>query len=570
MLARELFTSALLIGLLRGPLAQAQRRGVMGVLDEDTGAHLHQGGGRAMTKPVPGSRRGLERDATMPHESGAADSAAMLQADPPPIRLTTSLASGARWSLLSLVSKQFARVGFSFLLARLLGPENFGIIGMATVYISFTGLLLDLGFGAAVIQRADLDDRDTGSVLWLNVLAAVSVTIVTVFCAPLVASFFNTPELGPVLRVLTISVLLKAIIVVPVSLLIRRLRFRAIATVEVAGTVFGGVAGVAAAMAGAEYWSLVVQTLAMDAVNIVLLIALTGMPSLRWSWASIRKLWSFSSNVMASQFLNYGHRNADNILIARFLGPASLAYYSLAYRLLLLPLQTLGEMVNRVMFPALCRLQAEPTRMRAHFLQTTQTMSFVVFPAMVGLAVAAPTLIPLMFGPDWAPAVAPTQILAGVALIQAVQLHSLVLLACGKANWDFRLTVVTFAASIIAFLAGMPWGVTGIAFGYLLMNVALWPVAISLAGRLIGLTVWGYVRVLLPALTAAGALTGAWVVIANALGGSPDWVVLAVAGTLSAVVYVSVLRMAFARDLANVLAIARLLVRPAGASRRGV
>lgn len=423
-----------------------------------------------------------------------------------------SVTAGVRWSLIAMAGRQFGRMAFALLLARMLGPENYGIIGQATVYIAFTALLLDQGFGAALIQRKRLEEHEVGSVVWLNIVSGIALALITIAVAPLVAAFFRSPELTAVLRILALGVLLKGAAVVPTALLTRRLEFRSLAIVEITAVVVSGAAGVFVALAGGEYWALVVQVLVLDVAYTIGVVSCTGIPELRASMSALRSMWRFSSRVMASQILNYGSRNLDNVLIGRVLGATPLAYYSIAYRVLLLPLQMLSQVVSRVAYPVFSRLQDERDRMGRYFLHASRTIALVAFPAMTLVIVSAPDLVPLVLGRAWEPAVLPMQILAVTAMRQAVlSVVGDVFMACGHAEWRLRFSIVSTALLVASFLIGLQWGIVGVAVAYGVADAVLHPVVVGFAGRLTNLKMRDYLASLLPGTAGALAFAVAWV-----------------------------------------------------------
>ena len=288
------------------------------------------------------------------------------------------------------------------------------------MYVGLTGLFIDAGFGAALIQKREIDDDDVGSVFWLNVAVGVVAMAVTLLVAPWVANFFHTPELTAVLQVTSILVMINALAVVPTSLLNRQMGWRPIAITQAIGIFVGGVISVVAAMMGAGYWSIVIQNILIGLVTLIGLLLVTGVPPVRASWQRIRELWAFTWGLMGSRTLRYVNDNIDNVLVGRYLGTADLAFYALAFRLLKLPVRLLGALVNQVSLPAFSRMQDDKARMRRWFLVSTQTMATGTYPFLMLGILLTPYLIPLLFGPKWEPAVVPTQLLTAVAMRQMV------------------------------------------------------------------------------------------------------------------------------------------------------
>lgn len=473
----------------------------------------------------------------------------------------SSVAVSARWSLVGLVTKQVARIGFSVLLARLLGPTNFGIVGLATIYLSFSLVFLNIGLASALIQRDRIDEEVIGTATVLNLGAVVFLVLGTQAIAGVWADLFNTPDLEAVLRVLSLDFLLIGMAVVPTALLTRRLNFRLLASAEIAGTLIGGAAGVIAALQGAQYWALVVQTLATDLVYAAFVVVAVGKPILAWSRSAYRAIIGFSTRVFGSEVLRFLSQNADNTLIALRLGPAALANYALSYRVLLLPVQILSQTANRLVFPVFSRLNDQPERQADHFLRVTTSLALAVTPPMLLVALNAPGGVPIVFGDDWESAIRPMQILAVVSIVSAVMgTGGSVMLAKGRADWALRWSVVTTVALIGGFAVGLQWGIDGVAWAYLLVGAPLAAVEVGFLRRLIPYSFGEYLRAIAPAVLGGIVLIVVWVVAERSLRArTADVVALAVASMAACTAFLVTVRIAWPSVLREQLDFVRLM-----------
>lgn len=463
---------------------------------------------------------------------------------------------------MGLASKQVARIGFSVLLARLLGPTNFGIVGQATIYLAFSTVFLDVGLASALIQRERIDRETIGTATWLNLGAVVLLVGLTQVLAGPWAALFDTPELESVLRVLSLDFVLIGLAIVPQALLTRRLNFRRLAMAEVAGVLVGGVVGVSAALAGAEYWSLVIQTLTTDGVAAIVVITAIGKPVLAWSRSALKAIFGFSAKVFGSQILRFFSQNADNTLIALRLGPTALANYALSYRVLLLPVQILSQTANRLVFPVLSRLNAQPERQAQQFLKVTASLSLAVTPPMLLVSLCARRGVPIVFGDEWDAAVRPMQILAVVSIVSAVVgVAGGVMLAKGRADWALRWGVVTTAFLIGGFFVGLNWGIDGVAWSYLLVGTPLAVVEIAMVRWLIPYTMTSYLRAIFPALACGVALIatfkGIEILLAAQVG---DFWTLVVASLAAAAVFMAGLRLVFPKVLSEQIDFLKLML----------
>jgi PST family polysaccharide transporter len=491
-------------------------------------------------------------------ETAATDAAA------PPAhgRLARSAASGARWGLLSNMVQQFGRLAFTLVLARIVGPRDFGIVAQAVIYVGFVQLLLDQGFGAALIQKKNLDPRDIGSVFWLNVVSALVMAGVTVLAAPLVADFFGTPELTAVLRVLALAVLVYGLSVVPLSMINRRLGFKSMAVVDILAVVLGGVAGVVYAVLGGGYWAIVLQTMVSAVVSLIGLLRVNGIPPLAGSWTSLRAMFSFSISLFGARMVQYGGTHMDNVLVGRFLGPTELAFYALSYRMLTLPLQTFGRLVNQVAFPIFSRMQGQPDRIRNWFLLSTQATALIVYPLLTLAIVAEPDLVPLVLGESWLPAVIPMQIFTAVAFGMVVfKLVGPLFLSFGRTNLIFRWSIAEAVLIIIGVVIGLHWGIIGVAVGYLVARYLIGPVILASAIKLIGLRSSDYIRAVLPVWVSCAAMALVWLAlrIASDEAGLPTLAAVSIASAAASLAYLALVRFAFPSTWEAARKVARLV-----------
>lgn len=422
-----------------------------------------------------------------------------------------SIAGGAKWSLVSLVTKQVVQIAFTIVLARLIGPSSFGIVGQALIYVAIATTVLDLGMAATLIQKPQLDRRVIGTATSAVLATAGFLVITTLALAPFWASLFDTPELTGILRVLSLSFVLNGLAVVPGALFVRRLDFKLIGIAQVSSTVIGGIAGVLAALNGAEYWALVIQILVRDAVHSLILLAVDGLPVLVASRSAAKDLTGTSRNVLGSHLLGLLNSHADDFLVGWQLGAASLANYSLSYRILQLPVQALGQTANRLVLPVFSRLHDDEPRQAKYYLSAISSLSLAVVPLMTIVALAAPLAIPAVFGHAWTPAVTPTQILALASIIWTLMtVNSPVLIANGRASWLFRYSIVNTGVLVAAAALGVRGGIVGVAWGLLLAGIPMAIVLLLVVRRVIPFTLRQYAIALVPSLTGAVAMAGFW------------------------------------------------------------
>lgn len=421
----------------------------------------------------------------------------------------SGLSWGIRWSGISMVGREVSRMVFVVLLARVIGPEAFGIVAQALVYVGVVGLLLDQGFSSALIQREHVEPDMPGAVVTVNLGVGAALTVLTVAIAPLWASFMRTPELGLVLVALAPCLIIRAASITPRAMLQREMEFRRIGIADITAALVGGAAGLVVALTGGSYWALVVQILVTDAVLAVafLLVGAGHRPNLHFR--RLQEIAAFSWRAFAAGILvNSVSRNIDNLLVGRFHGPQALAFYGLAYRLLLLPVQLASATVGAVLFPAFSRLAHDLGALRRELARATRTDATLALPVMTFAAVAAPQLVFVLFGPQWNPAVPIVQVLALAGAMQAIYQPSTapLMLGLGQATLNLRYAWLTTAVSAAGIVAGLPFGPFGVAAGYSLATGLIVPVEWLIRRRLLGVSLRDQIGLLVP-----GAHTAMWV-----------------------------------------------------------
>ena len=251
------------------------------------------------------------------------------------------------------------------ILARLLAPSDFGLLGMATLVIGFVNLFKDLGTSSAVIQSRDASEDLLSSVFWANVGFGALASLVLLATSSWIAAFYHQPRLTAILRVLALNFVISGLSILQQALFERKLQFKILARVEMTGVMVGAMVGVGSAFAGAGVWALVAQSISSTAsISLLLWYFSDWRPRLIFHRGEINRVRSYSLNLLGFNVFNYFARNADYLLIGKFLGATLLGIYTLAYRMMLYPLQSITTVICRVMFPVYSKLQDDDASFR--------------------------------------------------------------------------------------------------------------------------------------------------------------------------------------------------------------
>ena len=419
-------------------------------------------------------------------------------------------ARGVMWTGGAQAIRQVIQVVTAVTLARLLVPDDFGLLGMAMVFVAFTQLLANFGIGAAIIHAKDLDQTQLSSAFLCNLAIGLGLVALVAATSPLIGEFYGEPRAAPVVAEASLLLLIGALMTVPQALLFKRMQFEAPAKAGVMGGLIGAAAAIAMAWQGLGVWSLVAQPIVGSTITMALVWrASRWRPGLRFSWDAVKGLIGFSAGVLGSNLLTEVNRKADDVLIGRYLGSVPLGFYTLAYQIMLYPLNQVASVIVRVLFPALSTLQDDPQGFRRGYIKATSTISMVTFPAMLGLIVVAPDFVRVVFGEQWLPMTTTLQILAIVGMVQSVTTTlGAVYMGSGRTRLMFLVTLVNTPILLTGFIIGLSWGIEGVATAFALVVILPMHLRLYIAFRSTAIRIHDFHRAALPPLVAALAMAG--------------------------------------------------------------
>jgi O-antigen/teichoic acid export membrane protein len=489
----------------------------------------------------------------------------------PPDDLTGAVLSGVLWKSMSRGVTLATRIVVIAVLARILTPGDYGVAGMALVVMSFAAIFTDPALGAALIQRPEIDERDRSTVFWTATGIGATLTVLSIAFSPLVARFFGEPEVRNLFAVASLVLVVTSLSVAHRALLTRQLAYRGLEIRETVSIVTGGVVAICVALAGFGPWAIVSNALAYSVMSTVLAwLLLDWRPRAVYSRASIRRLGAFSSRIFGAMMLAWGNQNLDNALIGRVLGAAALGAYALAYNTMMLPVGLVAGTLHQALTPAYSRIQHDKERLERVWLHNKRLSVAIVAPALMCLAVVAPDFVHVLVGDQWGAAVVPLQILCvGAVATSLGALNWSVLQARGEGKALLRLQVLSSAVTWIAFVAGLPWGIVGVAAFYaaarwLLVVPAAWFTARGVSFDF-GATLRAGTAMIPLALGAALVALGTRELLVEA--GVPPVLRLVAVGLVMAVAYIGLVRLVIPSLVEEILQIARRRGRSEAARR---
>ncbi len=427
----------------------------------------------------------------------------------PPESLRARVARGLAWKGLSQVLVQLTRIGAGIVLARLLTPAEYGLAAMAVAFAGLSLVFADFGLGAGLVQRRELSEADRSTVFWTSAGVGASFALLLLALSGPIADFYGEDAVRPLVAVLSVGFLLRALGTAQSALLSREFRYRSLELGVIASTFAGAAAGIGVAAADGGAWAIVAMQLASAGVATAYLWIVGGWrPRFVFSRRSLRELGRFGAGVTGTRFFFYLERTIDNVLVGRVLGAGALGPYALSYNLMLVPLERVVAPLQDVLFPALSRLQDDVPRLAEIWLRSVRAVAAVTVPALAGLAIVASDAVRVVLGERWVDAIPVLQILAVVGLVQSLAaLNGRVLAAVGRTGLLVRVAAAVFAASLAGVVAGLPFGLAGVAAGLAIANALVSvPLYTVMVARALGVPLRRYAATLGGVLQAAAAM----------------------------------------------------------------
>jgi PST family polysaccharide transporter len=360
------------------------------------------------------------------------------------------------------------RMGSLMVLARLLEPTDFGLVGMVTAITGVLGLLKEFGLSTATVQRATITDEQLSTLFWINIVGGAILGLASLATAPFVAAFYHEPRLFLVMIVLGSGFLFNAAGVQHSALLQRQMRFTALAIIEVLSLLISSAISIALATRGYGYWALVAWSITLPLASTLLTVFQSGwIPGRPRLNTGMRSMMRFGSIVTLNGLVVYIAYNLDKILLGRFWGAEVVGIYGRAYQLVTLPTDYLNGATGSVAIPVLSRLQDDPEQLRNYFLKGYSLVLALTIPITAACALFANELILVIFGPKWNDAIPIFRLLAPTILVFAlINPTGWLLVSLGMVGRSLRIALAIASLVITGCVIGLPYGAKGVAFGY--------------------------------------------------------------------------------------------------------
>jgi teichuronic acid exporter len=423
--------------------------------------------------------------------------------------LDRSLLLGVVWTASAKWTAQVVSWGALFVLARLLSPADYGLVGMSATFFSLITMLAEFGIGSAIVALRNVTEEQIAQTNTAAVLLGAGGAIVAALCAPLVAAFFRAPELKAIVIVMSLTFVVSGFKTVPVSLLQRDLGFRFLGMAEGVQAIAQSIATIIMALLGLGYWSLIFGGMLGTAIG-------TGIPALHRRasfavprWSDLKPVFVFGWELIVGRTTWFLYSNADVTIIGRKLGQTSLGAYTMAFNIASLPLQKITGMVFQVTPAIFSAVQTDPAQLRRYLLRITQGLAVVTLPLAIGISVIAAEFVPLALGPKWVDSIRPLQILACMGAMRSLAtVLPQILMVMGEnrfAMWNSVLTLTLLAPS---FYIASAWGITSVAAVWLIVYPLICAPLYWKAFRVLDLHWTAYLNAIRAPLIAALAMGG--------------------------------------------------------------
>ena len=399
--------------------------------------------------------------------------------------------SGVAWNGVGNIARQVLQILTLIVMARFLSPEDFGVYAILMIFVTFMQIFASMGTAQVVIHLDNPDQEMLSSIFFFNVVVGVFLFLLMYVAAWPIAWFFDNASLVHLLQIIGVTFILTTLSLVQKSLLEKSLQFKRVVSIETIALAASSAAGIFAAIKGFGIYSLIIHSLTnATLLSFGLWVNSHWRPSLVCRWGDIRQVLNYSLNLTGFSTVNYFARNADTFIIGKFLGASSLGVYSVAYKIMLYPLENVSRVIVRVLFPAFSSVKNDNIRFKGGYAKAISFIALVTFPLMAGLLAVSENFVALVFGDKWEGMAVLLMILAPIGMMQSIiSTVGSIYTAKGTTGLMLRIGSVNAGVAVVSFVVGLPYGVNGIAIAYGVANLSMFYPNLKYAWDQIGLGV---------------------------------------------------------------------------------
>jgi teichuronic acid exporter len=431
--------------------------------------------------------------------------------------------SGLLWSFIDSFASQGIQFIVGIVLARILSPREFGLIGMLTIFIAVSQSFVDSGFTSALIRKKDCTQSDYSTIFYFNIIISVLFYSLLFIFSETISKFFNEPQLKLLIQILGIGLLFNSIAIIQKTILTKELNFKLQMRISLIASIGSGVLSIWMAYNGFGVWSLVIMTLSRFGLTSVFLwVWSTWKPKWVFSRTAFNQLFSFGSKLLVSGLIDTVYRNVYNLIIGKYFSAAELGYYTQADQFQSLPSQNLNGIISRVSFPVLSSIQNDKIRLKEAYKKIIKSTMLITFVLMMGLAAIAKPLVLVLIGEKWLPAVIYLQMLCFVGMFYPLHALNLNMLQVqGRSDLFLRLEIIKKVIAIPVIVVGVIFGIKTMIVGLMINTLIAYFLNSYWSGKFIGYSTSQQIKDILPSFY-IGAFVGIVVFAAGFLINSSD------------------------------------------------
>lgn len=408
--------------------------------------------------------------------------------------------TGIAWTSIERFGTYFIQLIISIIIARILSPDDFGIIGMTAIFMAVANTLLDSGFGNALIQNQERNETDYSTAFYFNAVVGVILYAILYLSAPFIAEFYKTPILTPVCRVIGLSLILNSLTIPQTAKLTAEFRFKELSYITIIAQLITGIIAIIAAYYNAGIWALVLQNVSSCLLRILLIEYVTRwIPTKKFSIQSFKWMFSFGSKILCSGIINTIYNNLYTLIIGKIYTPTQVGYYTQGDKFAVLPSSTLLQIVMKVAYPLMAEVQNDTEKLRTAYQKLLRIPTFILYPILVGIIVYAHSLIELLLGEKWIPAVPILQILClGSFFDPLTHINLNILYVKGRTDLVLKLEVIKKSLAFLILFTMIPFGLWWLCAGRVLYGLVAYIINCYYTAHYIDFGFWEQMKYNIP------------------------------------------------------------------------
>jgi len=443
------------------------------------------------------------------------------------VSLKQKTVTGLMWSFIENLANQGTNFIIGIVLARLLVPRDFGLIGMITIFIAISQSFIDSGFSQALIRKKDCTQADYSTVFYFNLLVGVVFYLLLFFSAGAISIFFREPQLKLLVRVLGINLIINALSIIQITQLTKRIDFKLQTRITVLFSIGSGVISIWMALNGFGVWSLVAKSLSQYALQTIFLWIWNGWrPSWLFDKKSFKEMYSFGAKLLASGLIDTVFRNIYYLVIGKYFSAVELGFYTRADQFQNLPSQNLTGVIQRVSYPVLASIQEDANKLRSAYRKLIKSSMLLSFVLLIGLAAVAKPLVITLIGIKWLPCVIYLQLLCFSGMLYPLHALNLNMLKLqGRSDLFLRLEIIKKTLFVPLIIIGVIWGIKILILGMLAGSIFAYFINSYWSGKLIDYSSMEQLKDIMPSFLLA-LVMGAVAYSAGILLHTAQWLIL--------------------------------------------